>query len=154
MLPVCVSGGVMRLAIIAWSRALAALVLAIGASAAWAAADVHLQFHMVAGNGQRFFIGGTLANTGDAPVGHGYLVATLIDDRCRVSGSVLQAFGPLAAGQSSQFRIPLSVTGLHHYRLAVKAFDEQGFAVPAVDDNQAVLDGRLDAERIYCKTFM
>lgn len=132
-------------------RSLSALALLSGAPEVWAAADIHLQFHLLAGSGQHHFIGGTLANSGDAPVGHGYLVATLVDGRCQVTGSMLQAFGPLAAGQQIQFRIPFTGSGPHHYRLALKAFDERGFAVPAVDDNQAVLDGRLAQERAYCQ---
>lgn len=132
-------------------RGLPAMALWFGTGGAWAAADVHLQFHMVVGDGQRYFIGGSVVNSGDAPVGHGYLVATLVDKRCQVTGSLLQPFGPLAAGQQIQFRIPLGGTGLHHYRLALQAFDDQGFAVPAVDDNQAVLDGRLEEERAYCR---
>lgn len=134
-----------------WLRGLLAIVLAFGSSIAWAEADVSLLFHLVAGGEGRYFIGGTLANRGDLPVGHGYLVATLVDKRCRVTGSLMQPFGPLAAGQSIQFRIPLSGSALHNYRLVVQAFDEQGFAVPVVDDNQAMLDSRLEEERAYCR---
>ncbi len=81
---------------------------------------------------------------------HGYVVVTLLDTQCRPLKSVLESFGPIEAGERLGFRVPVG-GGLQRYRLlGFKAFDAQGFEVPAVDDNQAILKARESEERTYC----
>lgn len=114
-----------------------------------AAGELHLNFHMGGAVSGQSFVGGTLKNTGDAPVAHGYVVVTVLNAQCHPVNSVLESFGHIAAGESLGFRVPVSE--LKRYRLAaIKAFDAQGFEVLAVDDNAELLKSREPEEREAC----
>lgn len=116
----------------------------------WAAGELHLMFHMGSAGGGAAFVGGTLLNSGDAPVAHGYLVLTLLDAQCRPLRSLLETFGPIPAGEKRGFRIAVG-GDLRRYRLlGLQGFDSSGFAVPTVDDNEAILNAREAEERVYC----
>jgi len=119
-------------------------------SSGWAAGELHLRFHMGGAGGGQAFVGGSLVNSGDAPVAHGYVVVTLLDAQCNPLNSLLESFGPILSGQQLGFRVP--VTGsLQRYRLtSVKAFDAAGFELLAVDDNAALLAAREPEVRAYC----
>lgn len=116
---------------------------------AWAAPELQVKFHMGIGNGTTQEVGGTLVNAGDAPITRGYLVITPINAQCHPGASVLYPLGPLPPGEEQQFRVPMTER-FSSYRLQMGAFDEQGFAVPAKDANQAILDGRIGEEREKC----
>lgn len=115
-----------------------------------AAGELHLTFHMGGSANGSGFVGGTLINTGDEPVAHGYVVITLLDTQCRPLRSVLESFEAIEAGQKRSFRVPVG-GDLRRYRLlSIKGFDAQGFELLAVDDNEAMLKAREAEERAYC----
>lgn len=116
---------------------------------AWAAPELLVKFHMGIGNGTTQEVGGTLVNSGDAPITRGYLVVTPIDAQCHPGASVLYPIGPVPPGEEQPFRVPVTER-FSSYRLQMGAFDEQGFAVSAKDANQAILDGRLNEDREKC----
>lgn len=121
-----------------------------GSIPSWAAGELHLIFHMGGTGGGTAFVGGTLLNAGDEPVAHGYVVVTVLDAQCRPIKSVLENFGPIPVGEKRGFRIPVG-GDLRRYRLlSLKGFDSSGFAVSAVDDNEALLNAREAEERAYC----
>lgn len=126
------------------------LLGALGGTAAHAEADLHMTFHMaLAAEGKRF-VGATLVNRGDEEIVRGYLVVTPLDAQCRLLQSVLQPFGAVAPGQQLSVRVAVA-EAFHSYRLAsLVGFDGQGFVVPAVDDNAAILAGREPEERASC----
>ncbi|TPG65699.1 FxLYD domain-containing protein [Pseudomonas arsenicoxydans] len=130
---------------------LAGVALAFGYSMSSSAApELHLNFHMGGSSGGQSFVGGTLINSGDAPVAHGYVVVTLLDAQCHPLKSVLEHFANIPAGEKLGFRVPIN-GALKRYRLAsVKGFDAEGFEVMAVDDNAELLKGREPADREYC----
>ena len=129
---------------------LAIFGLASWSSGSWAAGELHLSFHMGGAGGGQAFVGGTLVNSGDEPVVHGYIVVTLLDAQCHPLSSLLESFGPIAAGQQLGFRVPVEGR-LERYRLTnVKAFDTAGFELPAVDDNAALLAAREPEARAFC----
>lgn len=111
---------------------------------------LHLKFHMGLGANGEFFVGGTLENQGTAAITHGYLVISLLNEKCYPIGEKLYSFGLLSAKQQHEFRIP--ITGrLQGYRLTtVKALDDMGFALPVVDETQAVIQSREFLERKKC----
>lgn len=116
----------------------------------FAAGELHLKFHIGGAVGNESFIGGTLVNTGDAPVAHGYVVVTLLDGQCHPLKSVLQSFYGITAGEQKDFRIPIS-GGLKRYRLSsIKGFDDAGFELISVDDNAHILQDRESWEREDC----
>lgn len=116
----------------------------------WASGELHLTFHMGSSTGGQAFVGGTLVNTGDAPVAHGYVVVTLLDGQCRPLRSVLESFGVIGTGQKYGFRIAVQ-GGLQRYRLlSVRGFDAEGFEVRSVDDNEVILKARDAEERACC----
>ncbi|MBF6037324.1 membrane-associated Zn-dependent protease 1 [Pseudomonas sp. P154a] len=127
------------------------LVLAAGyCIPGWAAGELHLSFHMGGSGGGQSFVGGTLINSGDAPVVHSYVVVTSLDGQCKPTGSMLESFGSIAPGEQLSFRIPVK-SGLKRYRLAsIKGFDAEGFELLAVDDNARILKGREAQERESC----
>lgn len=128
-----------------------AIVWAMGVSLpSRAAGELHLNFHMGGSANGNGFVGGTLVNTGDAPVAHGYVVVTLLDAQCRPLRSVLESFDTIDAGQKRSFRIAVG-SDLKRYRLlSIKGFDAEGFELVAVDDNEAILKAREAEERAYC----
>ncbi|UVM05736.1 FxLYD domain-containing protein [Pseudomonas laurylsulfatiphila] len=130
---------------------LVSIALALGYSmSSWAAGELHLEFHMGGAGGGQSFVGGTLLNSGDAPVAYGYVVVTLLDAQCRPMKSVLESFEGIAAGERLEFRVPINGT-LKRYRLAsIKGFDAEGFDVLAVDDNAEILKQREPQDREYC----
>jgi hypothetical protein len=111
---------------------------------------LHLKFHMGLGANGEFFVGGTLENQGTEAITHGYLVISLLNEKCYPMGEKLYSFGLLSAKQQHEFRIP--ITGrLQGYRLTtVKALDDMGFALPVVDETQAVIQSREFLERKKC----
>ncbi|MCU1719465.1 hypothetical protein [Pseudomonas sp. 5P_3.1_Bac2] len=113
-------------------------------------AQLHLNFHMaLASKGQRI-VGATLINQGAQAISHGYVVVTLIDDHCRPLKSILHSFGKIPAQAKVQLQVPID-QDFYSYRLASLAgFDSQGFSVPTVDDNQAILQAREPEAREYC----
>ncbi|WP_415761001.1 FxLYD domain-containing protein [Pseudomonas sp. CP4] len=121
-----------------------------GSAQSWAAGELHLNFHMGGSVNGSGFVGGTLINTGDEPVAHGYAVVTLLDIQCRPLKSVIESFDSIAAGETRSFRI--AVDGeLKRYRLlSIKGFDANGFELVAIDDNEAIVKARETAERAYC----
>lgn len=111
---------------------------------------LHLKFHMGLGANGQFFVGGTLENQGTAPIAHGYLVISLLNEQCYPIGEKLYPFGPLSAKQQHEFRIPI-VGRLHGYRLtAVQALDDMGFTLPVIDETQATIKSREPLERKKC----
>ena len=116
---------------------------------AWAAPELQVKFHMGVGNGSTQEVGGTLINAGDAPIAQGYLVVMPIATLCQPRASIFYPIGLLAPGEEQQFRIPVTER-FFSYRLQMGAFDDQGFAVTAIDANQAILDGRIGEERKAC----
>lgn len=128
-----------------------ATVWAIGLPVpSWAAGELHLSFHMGGSSAGQGFVGGTLVNNGDAPVAHGYVVVTLLDEQCRPLKSVMESFSNIAVGEERGFRVPVE-GGLKRYRLlSIKGFDAEGFEITAVDDNEAILKAREAEERAYC----
>lgn len=82
----------------------------------------------------------------------GSVVFTPIDNTCHVQPSQLLRLVALAPGKKETFRFPLSARTLHHYRLQLQAFDDEGFGVPFIDDNAAVLEARLPEQREWCQT--
>lgn len=117
----------------------------------WAAAELHLQFHMGLGSRQNMMWGGTVANTGSTPNGPAFIVITPVDEHCKVASPVLYSLPSIAPGAQQNVRIPLSMGGLHHYRMTLQAYDMQGFMIPFIDDNAAVLVSREKEEVAYCK---
>lgn len=111
---------------------------------------LHLKFHMGLGANGQFFVGGTLENQGNAPITHGYLVITLLNQHCQPVHDILHPFGPLLAKQTQPFRIPIQGR-LHGYRLtAVQALDDMGFTLPVIDETQAIIKSREISEREKC----
>lgn len=85
---------------------------------------LHLKFHMGLGANGQFFVGSTLENQGTAPITHGHVVISLLNERCYPIGEKLYPFGPLSAKQQHEFRIPIAGR-LQGYRLtAVQALDD------------------------------
>jgi hypothetical protein len=142
-----VEGGELK----SYLRVLAFMSMACLAVHTWAAPELQVKFHMGIGNGTTQEVGGTLINSGDAPIAQGYLVITPIAIQCHPKSSILYNFGLLAPGEEQSFRVPVT-DGFSNYRLQMGAFDEQGFAVRATDANQAILDGRIGEERKRCNT--
>jgi hypothetical protein len=127
------------------------IVLWACARMCWAEGVAHLVFHMGLGASGQFFIGGTLENKGDAPISHGYVVVSLLDAKCYPMDEKLYAFGPLSAGHTQAFRIPIDGR-LQGYRLtAFKALDDMGFPLLAIDDTHAIIHAREVAERKKCQ---
>lgn len=115
-----------------------------------AAGELHLNFHIGGAANGGGFVGGTLVNTGDEPVAHGYLVVTVLDAQCRPLRSLLESFDTIEAGQQRSFRIEVG-GDLKRYRLlSIKGFDAEGFELVAVDDNEVILKEREAEERAYC----
>jgi hypothetical protein len=116
----------------------------------FAAGELHLSFHVGGSGGGQAFVGGTLINSGDAPVAHSYVVVTTLDNQCRPQSSILQNFGVIEPGSQLTFTVPI-VGALARYKIAgLKAFDYEGFELVAVDDNLEILQGREEAERESC----
>ncbi|WP_146038883.1 membrane-associated Zn-dependent protease 1 [Pseudomonas fluorescens] len=135
-----------------WLGAAAVIIVStcfVGNSSA--APELEVKFHMGLGNGTTQEVGGTLANTGDAPIAQGYLVITPVATQCHPQASVLYQFGLLAPGEEQEFRVPVTER-FSSYRLQMGAFDGQGFAVAAKDANQLVLDERISEERENCNS--
>lgn len=130
-------------------NALIALIISFFSVSTWAAPELQVAFHMGVGNGSTQAVGGTMVNTGDAPIAQGYLVITPIADLCRPKASIFYPLGLLAAGEEKSFSVPVTER-FSSYRLQMGAFDEQGFAVVAKDANQEILDGRIGDEREKC----
>lgn len=117
-----------------------------------AAADTHLTFHMGVGAEQQFAIGGTLQNTGDTPVERGYIVVLPVNQQCEPLPFLLHTFGPLAPHSKTPFRIPVTDPTFNAYRLVgFAAFDDMGFALPAIDDTQAIIQARQSDEVLACE---
>jgi len=133
-----------------WLCVLAA-VWAMGASVnGWAAGELHLSFHMGGATNGSGFVGGTLVNTGDAPVAHGYVVVTLLDAQCRPMRSVMESFDTIEPGEQRSFRVAVGADLKRYRLLSLKGFDAEGFELRAVDDNEAILKAREPEERVYC----
>jgi hypothetical protein len=125
-------------------------VTALVADCAVGEAQLHLNFHMALANQGQRIVGATLINQGDQPISHGYVVVTLIDEHCRPLKSLLHSFGHIAAQAKLQVQVPID-QDFYSYRLASLAgFDSQGFSVPVVDDNRAILQAREPEARAYC----
>lgn len=117
---------------------------------AQAAPSLHMSFHMALVKDSERKIGATLVNRGDENIAHGYAVVTLIDAQCKPFTSVMASFGNISPGEKLSVNIPVSAS-FHSYRLAsLAAFDEEGFVVPAIDDNLEILKAREPEERNYC----
>ncbi|EAA7556472.1 hypothetical protein A2I42_28110 [Salmonella enterica] len=114
-------------------------------------AGMHLRFHMILSDGKQYTLALTVENAGKVRMTRGYVVVTPVDTRCRVMPSQMLSLPALAAGEKQTVRFPLNVT-LHHYRLQMQAFDEEGFDIPFADDNAGVLSERLQAQRDWCRT--
>ena len=125
------------------------LIMGYFSGYAHAAPELQVKFHMGVGNGSTQAVGGTLVNSGDTPIAQGYLVITPIATLCHPKASILYPIGLLAPGEEQQFSIPVTER-FSSYRLQMGAFDQQGFAVTAIDANQAILDGRIGEEREKC----
>lgn len=111
---------------------------------------LHLKFHMGLGANGQFFVGGTLENQGAGSITHGYLVISLLNEKCYPIGERLYPFGPLSVKQQHEFRIPIAGR-LEGYRLtAVQALDDMGFALPVIDETQAIIKSREVPEREKC----
>lgn len=126
------------------------LLIMLAPMLSYAQGILHLKFHLGLGANGQFFVGGTLKNQGSGPIAHGYLVISLLNQQCHPIGEKLYPFGPLSAKQQHEFRIP--ITGrLEGYRVtAVQALDDMGFALPVVDETQAIIKARESAERKQC----
>lgn len=133
--------------------ALFLLVFCLQISRALAATDegVHLRFHMIFSDGQQYALALTVENTGQVRMAQGHVVVTPVDTRCRVMPSRMLSLPALAAGEKQTIRFPLNGT-LHHYRLQMQAFDDEGFDIPFTDDNAGVLSERLPAQHDWCRT--
>ncbi|WP_051673165.1 hypothetical protein [Pseudomonas chlororaphis] len=114
-----------------------------------AAPELTVKFHMGVGNGTSQAVGGTLTNSGDAPIAQGYLIVTPVNAQCRPGASVMYAIGAIQPGEEQSFNVPMK-DPFSNYRLQMGGFDEQGFIVPAQDANQVILDGRLKEQREKC----
>lgn len=114
-------------------------------------ADVVLGFHMGMGGAGQYSWGGTLENVGPVATGPLFVVITPIDEHCRPGPLTFQSIAPLVAGEQRQVRVPLAIERLHHYRVVLQAYDQQGFVLPTVDATQGVQDSRVKAQRHYCE---
>lgn len=113
-------------------------------------ADVVLSFHMGMGHAGDYSWGGTVENQGHAATGPLFVVITPVDERCRPGPLAFQSIAPLAPGEQRQVRVPLAVSRLHHYRVALQAYDQQGFALPSQDATEAVQARRQGEQHRHC----
>lgn len=128
-----------------------AFCLQISRSLAATDEGVHLRFHMILSDGQKYSLALTVENTGQVRMAQGHVVVTPVDTRCRVMPSRMLSLPALAVGEKQTVRFPLSGT-LHHYRLQMQAFDDEGFDIPFTDDNAGVLSERLPTQHDWCRT--
>lgn len=108
---------------------------------------VHLRFHMILSDGQKYALALTVENAGKVRMAQGHVVVTPVDTRCRVMPSQMLSLPALATGEKQTVRFPLNGT-LHHYRLQMQAFDDEGIDIPFIDDNAGVLPAQHD----WCRT--
>lgn len=113
-------------------------------------ADVVLSFHMGIGGAGHYSWGGTLENRDRVATGPLFVVITPVDEQCRPGPLAFQSITPLAAGEQRQLRVPLAVSSLHHYRVVLQAYDQQGFALPSQDATREVQDKRLPDQHRQC----
>ncbi|WP_145535820.1 membrane-associated Zn-dependent protease 1 [Yersinia thracica] len=119
-------------------------------SALWAKGEVHLLFHMGAGGGGQFFVGGTLINAGDTAVAGGYLVIIPVGAHCQLAAPKLQTFGPLAPGEKVGFRAPMDIALTDYHLAGFAAYDDMGFPLPVVDETREIIKTRESEQRKAC----
>ncbi|MBS0053896.1 membrane-associated Zn-dependent protease 1 [Yersinia sp. Marseille-Q3913] len=129
------------------------LILLIGvflSSPLWGKGEVHLLFHMGAGAGGQFFVGGTLVNTGDTAVAGGYLVIIPVGAHCQLALPKLQTFGPLAPGEKVGFRAAVDIPLTDYHLASFAAYDDMGFPLPVVDETREIIKVREPEQRKAC----
>ncbi|TPG65698.1 FxLYD domain-containing protein [Pseudomonas arsenicoxydans] len=130
-----------------WGSFVAALGFSLNG---WAAGEVYLNFHTSGSINDESFVRGSVTNSGDALIRHGYVVVTLLDVQCRPLKSVLHSFDAIEPGQAQDFRVPVEGR-IQRYRLAsVRGFDHEGFEVPTVDAHAPIFKVREPEERGHC----
>ncbi len=118
----------------------------------WAQGQAHLTFHMGFGANNQFVVGGTIENPGDTPVARGYIVILPVNKRCEPLPFLTQAYGPIPPKGKVEFKIPITETQFEHYRLAgFAAFDDMGFALPAIDETKEIILARQPKEIEECQ---
>lgn len=116
-----------------------------------ALAEAHLTFHMGVGANNQFVIGGTLENRGDTPIERGYIAVLLVNIQCEPLHFLWQEFGPVPPHSTQQFSIPVTNPDFNAYRLVgFTAFDDMGFALPAIDDTKPLMAARQADEINAC----
>lgn len=134
---------------IVFTVVLTSILLSATASAT---GQAHLTFHMGTGANNQFFVGGTVENQGDAPITLAYVSVLPISDQCELLPMAWQVFGPIPPHGKTEFRVPVP-SNLVQYRLAgFAAFDDMGFALPAIDDTASIVKAREFEERKTCQT--
>lgn len=117
----------------------------------FAQGNAHLLFHMGLGANGKFFVGGTIKNTGDGPVAKGYIIILPVEMNCKPMEFIMSEYQNLDPGKEIQFRIPIEST-LYAYRIAgFKAFDDMGFELQSVDETKKIIEARHDKEVLTCK---
>lgn len=117
----------------------------------FAQGSAHLLFHMGLGTNGKFFVGGTIKNTGDGPIAKGYIIILPVEKNCKPLKFIMSEYQKLEAGKEIQFRIPIEST-LYAYRIAgFKAFDDMGFELQTVDETKKIIEARHDKEVLTCK---
>jgi hypothetical protein len=115
------------------------------------AADVHLVFHMGAGAGNDFVIGGTIENKGDESVAGGFAVILPVDEKCFPGKPEVASFGEILPKEKKEFRIPFKDIKLHGYRLvSFVAYDNMGYPVASEDETRSIIMSREKEERKRC----
>ncbi|WP_447876711.1 membrane-associated Zn-dependent protease 1 [Serratia fonticola] len=112
----------------------------------------HLTFHMAAGAEDKYKIGATIENKGDAEIHGGFIVLIPVGDKCTPLTPVLKTHGALAPGEKNnmEFFVDSKISG---YRVAgLYAYDEYGYALETIDDTKEIIESRKEAEIKSCSS--